>query len=293
MEMHQIRYFLAMCETLNFTRAAEQCNVAQPSLTRAVQKLEEELGGPLFHRERRRTHLTDLGRLMQPHFEAVMAQAAAAKEQAQGYVELDRAVLNLGVMCTIGPTRLISLLQRLQREQPAIDLRLTDSTPRELSEMLLAGELDLAILSEQSSLPDRLRTLPLYQERFLVAFPPGHRFETLNMVAFSEVHQEPYLTRLNCEFIDFFDATLAELGVELQERYESTREDWIQSMVMAGFGISFVPEYMPMLPNLPSRTLVNPEVTRRIAIATVAGRPHSPAVSTFVRMARSFDWNAF
>ena len=112
-------------------------------------------------------------------------------------------------------------------------------------------------------------------------------------MAFSEVHQQPYLTRLNCEFIDFFNATLAELGVELQERYESTREDWIQSMVMAGFGISFVPEYMPMLPNLPSRTLVNPEVTRRIAIATVAGRPHSPAVSTFVRMARSFDWNAF
>ena len=293
MEMHQIRYFLAVCEALNFTRAAERCNVAQPSLTRAIQKLEEELGGPLFHRERQHTHLTDLGRLMQPHFETVMAQATAAKAQALDYVQLERAILNLGVMCTIGPTRLIGLLQRLQREQPAIDLRLTDSTPRELSEMLLGGELDVAILSEREELPERLRTLPLYHERFLVAFPPGHRFEALDMVAFADVHQEPYLTRLNCEFIDYFDATLAKLGVDLQERYESTREDWIQSMVMAGFGISFIPEYMPMLPNLPSRTLVDPAVSRRIIIATVAGRPHSPAVSTFVRMARSFDWNAF
>lgn len=65
METHQIRYFLAACETLNFSRAAEQCNVAVPTLTKAIQKLEDELGGQLFHRERRLTHLTDLGRLMQ------------------------------------------------------------------------------------------------------------------------------------------------------------------------------------------------------------------------------------
>ena len=60
--MQQIRYFLAVCETLNFTRAAEQCHVTQPALTRAVQKLEDELGGLLFRRERHLTHLTDLGR---------------------------------------------------------------------------------------------------------------------------------------------------------------------------------------------------------------------------------------
>ena len=62
MEMHQIRYFLAVAETLNFTRAAEKCNVTQPALTRAIQKLEEELGGLLLRRERSLTHLSDLGR---------------------------------------------------------------------------------------------------------------------------------------------------------------------------------------------------------------------------------------
>jgi DNA-binding MarR family transcriptional regulator len=70
MELHQIRYFLAVAETLNFNRAAERCNVSQPTLTRAIKKLEEELGGPLFRRERKLTHLTDLGRLMRPHLEA-------------------------------------------------------------------------------------------------------------------------------------------------------------------------------------------------------------------------------
>ncbi|MBD8890056.1 LysR family transcriptional regulator [Roseibium litorale] len=69
MELQEIRYFLASCETLNFTRAAANCGVAVPTLTRAIKKLEEELGGQLFRRERRLTHLTDLGRLMQRHFE--------------------------------------------------------------------------------------------------------------------------------------------------------------------------------------------------------------------------------
>ena len=78
MEMHQIRYFLAVCETLNFTRAAEQCHVTQPALTRAIQKLEEELGGLLFRRERHLTHLTDLGRLLRPQLEQVWKRTEAA-----------------------------------------------------------------------------------------------------------------------------------------------------------------------------------------------------------------------
>ena len=82
--MHQIRYFLAVARTLNFTRAAEECNVAQPSLTRAIQKLEDELGGLLLHRERQHTHLTELGRLMLPHLERTFAAAQAAKSLARG-----------------------------------------------------------------------------------------------------------------------------------------------------------------------------------------------------------------
>ena len=66
MEMHQVRYYVALCETLNFTRAAEQCNVTQPALTRAIRSLEDKAGGPLIHRERGNTHLTELGRLMLP-----------------------------------------------------------------------------------------------------------------------------------------------------------------------------------------------------------------------------------
>src|SRR5690242_8318889 len=83
-EMHQIRYFLAVCETLNFTRAAEACNVSQPSLTRAIKGLEDELGGPLFRRERNNTHLTGLGEMMRPHLTQVLIETDAAKEREIG-----------------------------------------------------------------------------------------------------------------------------------------------------------------------------------------------------------------
>src|ERR1051326_4330453 len=98
MEMHQIRYFLSVAQELNFTRAAERCNVAQPSLTRAIKLLEEELGGPLFHREGARTPLSELGNMVLPYLTQVYEQTQAVKRQAVDFTRLKRTVLKLGVM---------------------------------------------------------------------------------------------------------------------------------------------------------------------------------------------------
>src|SRR5215831_10592128 len=115
MEMHQIRYFLAVCETLNFTRAAERCHVTQPALTRAIQKLEEEVGGQLLRRERNSTHLTDLGRLVRPHLQQVLSDSQAAMTTARSFLTTDGGSLRLGVMCTIGPVRFVGFLAGFQQ----------------------------------------------------------------------------------------------------------------------------------------------------------------------------------
>lgn len=85
MELHQIRYFLALCEELNFTRAAERCMVAQSSLTRAIKVLETELGGPLIHRERTNTRLTGLGERVKPFLEQAYGHVQGATRQAQDF----------------------------------------------------------------------------------------------------------------------------------------------------------------------------------------------------------------
>jgi LysR family transcriptional regulator, hydrogen peroxide-inducible genes activator len=117
MELHQARYFLAVCTDLNFTRAAKRCNVSQPSLTRAIQLLEKEFGGYLFDRKRSSIELSDLGKLIRPYLEEFWRTASTAKQIATEYSAMAPKELNLATMCTIAPKQLLisSALSSMKR----------------------------------------------------------------------------------------------------------------------------------------------------------------------------------
>jgi LysR family transcriptional regulator, hydrogen peroxide-inducible genes activator len=289
-EIHEVRYFLAACDTLNFTKAAERCNVTQPALTRAIQKLEGELGGLLFSRERGNTHLTELGRLMQPHLEEVMARTAAAKEQAGRFLRLESAHLRLGVMCTIGPMRFVGFLNRFRADHPGIELTLTENVPARLSEALLQGELEVAVMAKADGFDERLRAEPLYSERFVVACSVGHRFARRNAVAMREMDGETYLQRINCEFRDVLGEECEACGASIVRSYRSEREDWIQTMVAAGMGVCFLPEFSATHPGVVVRPVQDPEVRREVCLVTVAGRRWSSPLGSFVQAIRRYRW---
>jgi LysR family hydrogen peroxide-inducible transcriptional activator len=290
MEMHQIRYFLAVAETLNFTRAAERCNVTQPALTRAIQKLEEELGGLLLRRERNLTHLSDLGRLMKPHLEQIFAESESAKVQAKAFLRLDNAPLNLGVMCTIGPLRFMGFLTRFRQDHPGVELTLREAVPPRLSELLLDGTLDVAVMAQPEAFDERLDVQTLYRERFVVAFPAGHRFERRNALRFPDMDGESYLQRINCEFKDQLGTLCRQQGAKLKGAYRSEREDWIQVMIAGGLGVCFTPEYSPIMPGVMTRPVVDPEVTRDVSLVAISGRRFSPAVTAFIKAIKSYPW---
>jgi DNA-binding transcriptional LysR family regulator len=292
MEMHQIRYFLKAGETLNFTRAAEQCGVSVPSLSRGIRQLEEELGGQLFRRERHLTHLTDLGRLMLQHFSVVSQAADAARREAEDYTRLSGSRLKFGIFASIGADVLTGYLTALRHQAPDLELHIWEANCEELEAALLGGEIDIALTS--SPKPDeRIRVTPLFREAFYVSFAPGHRFSQMNAVPMRELEGEDYVKRLHCEF----PSNLARLGVEkpydaVNVRYVGEREDWIQSLVRAGLGCAVMPENLPLLPGLEMRRLVDPEVFRQISLATVAGRAHSQPVAAAVAAARRYRWPA-
>jgi DNA-binding transcriptional LysR family regulator len=290
MDLHHIRYFLAVCETLNFTRAAEACNVTQPALSRAIQQLEDEVGGLLFRRERNLTHLTDLGQLMRPRLAQVMEAVGSVKREAKEFLTLETANLTVGIMCTVGPTRFTGLLADFRMRFPGISLKLIEGVPAQLSAKLEKGDIDVALMAMVDGFPERFDVKPIYKERFLIAFPAGHRFTEMETVPIAAVNGENYLRRTNCEYRDALAQLIQSCGSAIHVCYQSEREDWIQNMVAGGLGICFIPEFSAVIPGLQFRPVTEPEVWRDICLVTVAGRRMSPALATFLKAVKDYPW---
>lgn len=292
MDLHHIRYFLAVSDSLNFTRAAEACNVTQPALSRAIQQLEEEVGGQLFRRERSFTHLTDLGMLMRPRLQQILDTVGEVKREVRQFLTLENAQIRLGIMCTVGPTRFTGLLADFRMRFPGVSLELIEGMPTVLAEKLEKGEIDIAVMASADGYPERLDLKLLYRERFLLACPTAHRFTRQNAVRMEEVHGENYLLRLNCEYQNNIEDLIRQTGGAVHVCYQSEREDWIQNMVAGGLGICFIPEFSAVLPGLELRPVIDPEVWRDINLVTMSGRRMSPALMSFIKAVRDYPWPA-
>ena len=160
MEMHQVRYFLAVTRTLNFTRAAEECNVAQPSLTRAIRQLEGELGGDLFRRERPAAQLTELGQRMLPLLKQCYDSAQNARMVAASIKTGDVGSLRLALSHTIDLAVLMPHIRELIRHFRGLELKLFRGTASEVVEYLKRGDAELGFaaataMSGIASIPGR------------------------------------------------------------------------------------------------------------------------------------------
>jgi len=292
MEMQQIRYFLAVADTLNFTRAAENCNVSQPALTRAIQALEAELGGPLVNRERHNTHLSELGRMMLPYFESIKRQSASAVDTARSFAKLEKSTLTIGVMCTIGPAIIASFLQRFSVAHPEVEINVCVSPLKSLEKGLLEGEYEVGILASPDAIDDGLHALPLFAERFILVIPKTHRLANAESVPCRELNGENYINRTNCEFYDYVHDQFVSQGIVTKRIFSSESDGWVLGMIRAGLGFGYFPEFAVEDPEVITKPLVSPEFSRTINFTTVRGRPHSPAVGALVRQAKMEKWPA-
>ncbi|HUB11245.1 MAG TPA: LysR family transcriptional regulator [Acetobacteraceae bacterium] len=290
MELHEIRYFLMLCRTLNFTRAAEQCHVSQPALTRAIQKLEDEFGGLLFCRERNNTHLTELGRMIEPHLMETMARADAAKQVATQFQRLDRASLRLGVTSTVGPARFVGLLTRFRAAHPGVHITMAETGPLRLRCLLETGAIDVALLDCLPGPQEAFQVQRLYRERFVVACAAGHPFARRESVSMAELDGQFYLSRIADDDRDMIAEACAAAGVRLVRAFRGEREDWIMAMVAAGIGICFLPEHSTAVPGVASRPVLDLPIESDVFLLSVAGRRWSRPLAAFVQAARQYCW---
>lgn len=288
--MSQIKYVLASAKTLNFTKAAANCNVSQPALTKAIKTLEAQLGAPLFHRESKRVLLSEFGQSMLPHLRHIIAEADAAQILADNFRLLNEVPVRLGVMSTVGHVRLSRFLAKYQTDYHGVEVAVSEDSVAVLKSKLEAGDLDLAILNPLDGLGDGFNVTELYNERYIVIIPPGHALSDLNAIKLADLSGLPYVDRLACEMREMVIGVCQDMGMELYARFRSEREDWVQAMVLARIGFAFMPEYSVTLPELLQRPLVEPSISRTISMINVSGRPFSPAVAALVRSAQSFGW---
>ena len=176
MEMQQIRYFLAVCDQGSITHAAQLTYVSQPSLTQAIKKLEDEMGGALFTRTHSGCQLTPLGRVVEANLRKIYRDLQATKAEAIRFTRLNTIPLRVGLMTTIGAQRLSPCLAGFQQDFPNIELELIIDSEAVLLKQLDSELLDLVISAPTQLLASPYQSTLLYEERYVVAFSTTHRF---------------------------------------------------------------------------------------------------------------------
>lgn len=291
MEFHQVRYFLAACDHMNFTRAAEACAVSQPALSVAIQKLEAELGGALFERTRGQLTLTELGRQMRTHLARIDETHQAARSAAAELVRSEMECIDLGVMCTIGPGLLGRALAAWHREMPSVEIVLHDVWGKRAGDLLLSGALDCVLFGRREPLPDRFETQELFTEAFELAIPRDHPLAAQSEITLRDMAAYPYLDRLRCEFrTTVFDFT-AEHSIDVDIALRSEREDWIQHLVSQHMGVTMLPRNSITTQGLVTRGVADMPLRRAVDFVQVRGRTTRNVVAAFGDFLAGFDWS--
>jgi DNA-binding transcriptional LysR family regulator len=292
MEMHQVRYFLAAARLLNFTRAAEECNVAQPSLTRAIKQLEEEFGDDLFRRERNLTHLTEFGRRMMPFLQQCYDSAAAAKNLASSLKKGAVAPLALAISHSLSLSLFVAHLTELSRTFEGLELRLLRGARDEIAGHLRNGEADIALAGPLGEIWDRLESWPLFTERVHVVVGNTHRFAGRNAVDAEDFAGERLLVRTCCEATRDFNDFLKARQICPKVSHEVVSEHDHVVLLEAGMGVGLVPESVALSNRLTPMQVRELDLSRQISLFAVAGRQRSATATAFMKLLRADDWPA-
>lgn len=292
MEMQQVRYFIAVAKTLNFTRAAEDCNVTQPALTRAIKLLEYELGGDLIRREGRNTHLTELGHKMLPMLRQCHEAAQAAQMLAKAVKKGEVATLSIAVSRTIDPLLILAPLREMYAAFMAIQLKLKRGTGCEIAAMLKSGEADLAVGGPLGETWDRLEAWPMFTESFDLIVGQDHDLARRNTLDLDVelIREERFLIHSGADFSDEERAQLGAAGVNVHTAHHVDTDHDMEVLVEAGFGIGLAPTRCMRAANLRHVPYPVLDLQRMIAVYTVAGRPRSREVATLLNLLRGRDW---
>jgi LysR family hydrogen peroxide-inducible transcriptional activator len=290
MEMNQLRYVVAVARTGNFSRAAEQCHVSQPSLSQQIQKLEDELGERLFDRLKRETKLTAHGELFLRRAVKILEEADAARREAEDAKNLLRGTLTIGVLPTIAPYLLPSLLAAFTAQFPGVETVIHEDTTPQLLKQVLAYEVDIVLASRPIE-DSRLELRDLFSEELKLALPPNHPLACKRSITADDLQHERLIVMkpghcLGDQVLNFCDRNEKRPIIS----FRSAQLETIQALVRAGIGISLIPAMAAVerRKDAPEyRSLTGPKPVRKIVAVWPKERPLNRAATEFMKLISS------
>jgi DNA-binding transcriptional LysR family regulator len=280
MQWDQLAYFRAVGRSGNVSRAAEDLGISQPALSRAIARLERDLGVELFVRTGRSIALSRYGNAFLRRVERALDEIEEARREIVDLARVDRSSVSLGFLRTLGAALVPQLVRSFRAEYPDVHFTFTQNNGAALETMLLAGTISLALTVGPPSLPalkwDRVTT-----QRFVLIVPAEHRFARRATVKLADLRDETFISFKPGHAVrDFTDALCRDVGFAPEIAFEADESNSIRGFVNAGFGVALVPQ-TGTAEDVPSIRIADQQAEREVGIAWLGARPLTGAEWAF------------
>jgi LysR family transcriptional activator of glutamate synthase operon len=282
-DLDELRWFVVLAETEHVTEAAAELRITQPTLSRALSRLEHQVGAPLFDRINRRLHLNAYGQIMLEHARRSIAEIGAATERIAALRDPDSGTVRLAFLHSLASWLVPDLLRQFRIDAANVEFVLHQGAAHEIAQHLLSGTADIAITSPEPDGP-AFGWHQLYVERLCLVVPRGHRFAGRATLRLAETADEPFIA-LGDDFglRQLTDELWLDAGIRPKIVFEATEIPTMEGLVAAGFGVAVVPvprpdRGEPMCVYVP---LSHSAAKRRVGVAWIRGRVLPPAAERF------------
>jgi DNA-binding transcriptional LysR family regulator len=288
MDWQQLEYFRLVARLQHVTQAAHELNMTQPALSRAIARLEQEIGVPLFDRTARSLTLTRYGEAFLEHVERALHELDQGRRQLADMAGLEHGLIALGFLPTLGTDYAPQLIRRFLHSHPNARFTLVQNVAADLDRGLLGGELNL-VLSYRPSTSGAISWRQTGEQELVLAVPPGHRFEGRRRLRLAEASGEPFVACVPTNPIRHLsDELCRSAGFVPKIAFEATDSGSVRGFVAAGFGVAVVPA-IGYETGIQTLRITEPHALRPIGINWVKERYLSVAERTFRDFALAAD----
>ncbi|QLB12138.1 LysR family hydrogen peroxide-inducible transcriptional activator [Bisgaardia hudsonensis] len=290
MNIRDLEYLVSLSEYKHFRKAADACNVSQPTLSGQIRKLEDELGIILLERTSRKVLFTQSGLLLVDQAKSILSEVKLLKEMASNQGKEMTGPLHIGIIPTLGPYLLPYIIPILKKDFPGIELFLYEAQTNRLLEKLESGQLDCAILASVLE-SESFIEIPIFKEKMLIAVSDNHRWSKEKSIPLERLKGKEILMLddghcLRGQALGYCFAA----GATENPHFKATSLETLRNMVSTNVGITLMPELAIL--NEKERTGVkyipcsDPQPSRNISLVY---RPGSPLRSRYERIAKTIS----